>query len=72
MFMEEEEPGREQGAAGQSTGKASSSGQPMEVDIEVKAAAAVVDATKVAEEKEPEQGGEENPSWAEVEEDAPL
>ena len=58
MFMEEEEPGREQVAAGQSTGKASSSGQPMEVDIEVKAAAAVVDATKVAEEKEPEQGVE--------------
>ena len=55
MFTEEEEPGREQAGAGQSTGKASSSGQPMEVDVEVKAAAAVVDATKVAEEKEPEQ-----------------
>ena len=34
----------------------------MEVDIEVKAAAAVVDATKVAEEKEPEQEGEEKSS----------
>ena len=72
MLMEEEEVGREQCVTGQSTGKALSSGQPMEVDIEVKAAAAVVDATKVVEEKEPEQGGEENPSWACVEEDAPL
>ena len=58
MFMEEEELEREQGAEGQSTGKASSSGQPMYMDIEVNAAAAEVDATKVAEEKEPEQGGD--------------
>ena len=72
MFMEEEELGREQGAVGQGAGKASSSGQPMEVDIEVKAAAAKVDATKVAEEKAAEQEGDENPSWAGVEEDAPL
>ena len=72
MFTEEEELGREQWAAGQSTRKASSSGQHMEVDIEVKVAAAVVDATKVAEEKDPEQEGEEKPSWADVEEDATL
>ena len=72
MFMEEEELGREQGVEAQSTGKASSSGQHMELDIEVKAAAAVVDATKVAEEKEPEKGGDENPSWDDVEEDATL
>ena len=55
MFMEEEELGREQSAAGPSAGKALSSGQPMEVDVENKVVAAVVDATKVAEEKEPEQ-----------------
>ena len=67
MFTEEEEPGREQGGTGQSTWKASSSWQPMEVDFEVKTAAAVVDATKVVEENEPEQGGEENPSWTDVE-----
>ena len=44
----------------------------MEVDVEVKTAAAVVDATRVAEEKEPEQGEGENPSWADVEENTPL
>ena len=44
----------------------------MDVDIEGMAAAAVVDATKVAEEKWTEQEGEEQPSWADVEEDAPL
>ena len=41
----------------------------MEVDVEVKA---VVDATNVAEEKEPGEEGEENPSWADEEEDTPL
>ena len=44
----------------------------MEVDKEGKAAAAVVDATQVAAEKEPEEEGEEKPSWADVEEDATL
>ena len=44
----------------------------MDVDNEGKAAAAVVDATKVAEEKVPEEEGEEQPSWADVEEDATL
>ena len=47
------------------TGKASSSGQPMEVDVERKDAgteAATVNATKVAEEKEEE----EMPSLADV------
>ena len=42
------------------------------MDYEGKAAAAVVDATKVAEEKEPEKEGEDQPSWADVEEDATL
>ena len=64
--MEEEE----QGAAGQSARKASGSGQPMDVDNE--APAAVVDATKVAEEKEPEKEGEDQPSWDDVEEDTTL
>ena len=68
MLMEEEK----ECAAWQSAGKASGSGQPMDVDNEGKAAAAVVDATKVAEEKEPEEEGEEKPSWADVEEDATL
>ena len=65
MFKEEEEPEREQGEPGPNTGKASSSGQPMEVDDERKDAvteAATVDATKVAEDK----GEEEKPSWADV------
>ena len=65
MFKEEEEPEREQGKPGLSTGKASSSGQPMEVDDERKDAvtgAATADATKVAEEKEEE----EKSSWVDV------
>ena len=56
-------------------GKASSSGQFMDVDDKGQGAglaAETVDATKVAEEKEPEKEGEDKPSWAEVEEDAPL
>ena len=54
MFEEEEE--QVQGEAVAETGKASSSGQPMEVDDESKKAASVaeVDATKVVEEKEEE------------------
>ena len=66
--MEEEE----QGSAGQSEGKASESGQPMDVDNQGKAAATVVDATKVVEKKEPEKEGEDQPSWADVEEDTTL
>ena len=65
MFKEEEELEREQGETGLNTGKASSSGQPMEVDKErngVAAEVATVDATKVTEEKEEE----EKPSWADV------
>ena len=65
MFNEEENLEREQGVSGPSTGKASNSGQPMEVDDEGKGAVAVaatVDAKKVAEEKEEE----EKPSWADV------
>ena len=58
MFMEEEELEREQVAAGQSTRKASISGQPMDVDNGGKAAAAVDDATRVAEEKEAEEEAE--------------
>ena len=52
MFKEEE--GQVQGEVVSEMGKASSSGQPMEVDDESKKAAsvAVVDATKVTEEKE--------------------
>ena len=72
MFMEEEELEREQGAAWQSTGKASNSGKPMDVDSEGTATAAVVDATKVAEEKEPEREMEEKPSSADEEEDATM
>ena len=52
--MFEEEEGREQGETGPETGKASSSGQPMEVDGERKSAVpepVSVDATKVEEEK---------------------
>ena len=52
MFQEEEE--LEQGETGPDTGKASSSGQPMEVDDERKGAVpepVTVDATKVTEEK---------------------
>ena len=69
MFKEEEE--LEQGETGSNTGKASSSGQPMEVDDERKGAVpeqVTVDATKVAEEKEEE----EKPSWADVGEDETL
>ena len=69
MFKEEEE--LEQGESGPDTGKASSSGQPMEVDDERKGAApepVTVDATKVTEEKE-EEG---KPSWADVGEDETL
>ena len=77
MFMEEEEleREREQGVLGQITGKASSSGQTMDVDNEGKgavAAAAAVDATKVTEEKESEKEGEEKPSWADVGADETL
>ena len=53
------------------TGKASSSGQPMEVDDERKSAVpeqVTVDATKVTEEKE-EEG---KPSWADVEGDETM
>ena len=63
MFKEEEE--LEQGESGPDTGKASSSGQPMEVDDERKGVVSepvTVDATKVTEEKE-EEG---KPSWADV------
>ena len=69
MFKEEEE--MEQGETGPDTGKASSSGQSMEVDEERMGAVTepvTVDATKVVAEKEEE----EKPSWADVEEDAPL
>ena len=65
MFEEEEELEREQDEPEPNTRKASSSGQPMEVDDERKGAvteAATVNATKVAEEKEEE----EKPSWADV------
>ena len=63
MFKEEEE--LEQKEARQETGKASSSGQLMEVDEEGKSEVpeqVMVDATKVAEEEEKE----EKPSWADV------
>ena len=63
MFKEEEE--LEPKEAGQETGKASSSGQPMELDEEGKSEVpeqVTVDATKVAEEEE----DEEKPSWADV------
>ena len=63
MFKEEEE--LEQRESKQETGKASSSGQPMEVDEERKNAGteqATVNATKAAEEKEEEA----KPSWADV------
>ena len=56
--MFEEEKGQKQGEAVPETGKASSSGQPMEVDDESKKVVSepvtTVDATKVAEEKEEE------------------
>ena len=71
MFNEEEEQEREQGEAGLNTWKASSSGQPMEVDEERKGAVpepVTVDATKVTEEKE-EEG---KPSWADVEGDETM
>ena len=63
MFKEEEE--LEQVETGPETWKASSSGQPMEVDDERKGAVpgqVTVDATKVTEEKEEEV----KPSWADV------
>ena len=63
MFNEEEE--LEQRESRQATGKASSSGQPMEVDEERKSVVpeqATVDATKVAEEKEERAKS----SWADV------
>ena len=54
--MFEEEKGQEQAEIAPESGKASSSGQPMEVDDESKKAAsesvATVDVTKVTEEKE--------------------
>ena len=71
MFKEEEELEREQGEPGPNTWKASSSGQPMEVDAEMNdevTEAVTVDATKVADEKDEE----EKSSWADGEEDAPL
>ena len=55
MFKEEEE--LEQGETGPDTGKASSSGQPMEVDYERNGAVTepvTVDATNVVAEKEEE------------------
>ena len=63
MFKEEEE--LEQGETGPDTGKASSGGQPMEVDDERKGAVpeqVTVVAAEVLEEKE-EEG---RPSWADV------
>ena len=63
MFKEEEE--LEQGEPKQETWKATSSGQPMEVDEERNSAVpepVTVDATKVTEEKEEEV----KPSWADV------
>ena len=63
MFKEEEEQGQVETRP--ETWKASSSGQPMEVDDERKGAVpeqVTVDATKVTEEKE-EEG---KPSWADV------
>ena len=69
IFKEEEE--LEQGETGPETGKASRSGQPMEVDDERKGEVpgqATVDATKVTEDKEEA----EKSSWADVEEDTPL
>ena len=63
MCNEEEE--LEQREERQETGKASSSGQPMEVDEEGKSEVpeqVTVDATKVAEEEE----DEEKPSWSDV------
>ena len=65
MFNEEEELERVQGESGPNTWKASSSGQPMEVDAERKdtvTEAATVDTTKVAEEKEERAKS----SWADV------
>ena len=56
--MFEEEEGQVQGEVVPETGKASSRGQPMEVDDKRKSAVpeqATVDATKVAEEKEEEE-----------------
>ena len=63
MFEGEEE--QVQGEAVAETWKASSSGQPMEVDEEMKSAVAeqaMVEATKVTEDKE----DEAKPSWADV------
>ena len=64
--MFEEEEGLEQGEARPDTGRASSSGQAMEVDDESKRAvteqAVTVDATKVEAEKEKE----ETSLWADV------
>ena len=68
MFKEKEEPGH--GETGPVTGKASSSGQPMEVDDERKSAVpeqVTVDSTKVTEEKEEEKEEEGKPSWSDVE-----
>ena len=69
MFKEEED--LEQGETEPETGKASTSGKPMEVDEERKSAVpeqATVDATKVTEEKE-EKG---KPSLADVEGDETM
>ena len=71
MFKEEEELEREQGEPEPNTGKASSSGRPMEVDVERNdeaTEAVTVDAAKVTEEKEEK----EKPSWADVGEDETL
>ena len=71
MFKEEEELEREQGESESNTGEASSSGQPMEEDVErteVVTEAVTVDATRVGEEED-EEG---KPSWADVGEDETL
>ena len=56
----------------QKSGKATSSGQPMDLDEEVKEKA--VDATKVTEEKEPEpeEEAEVKNAWADERADEPL
>ena len=67
MFKEEEELEREQGEPEPNTGKASSSGQPMEVDVE-RTDVVTEAVTKVAEE-EKEEG---KPPWADVSVDETL
>ena len=80
MFKEEEEIEREREqtalkldgnvAAGQVGERASSSGQPMDVDDEVNMK--VVDATEVTKEKEADEERWEQPSWADVAADETL